>query len=192
MTLFDPNGTNRSPHQTFPRSTFVIDRGDPDILPKPTIVRPSFERQPFGGRERGGAQGGELHPDGLGPFPDDLFTATDLARLPWTRKRGNEWTTAPFRAAVLAWLAAFFRARPEAGLIGWDVEEAARGNRQATRMPPARHYLRIGITQRVRGAPVRVEVGVDFDFPHRVPEVARLRLERTVEPTFDALLVAIV
>lgn len=192
MDHFDPTKGNRSPHLTFPRSTFVIERGDPQIIPRPEVLRPSRERMPFGGQERGGAGAGELHPDGPGPFPDDLFTATDIRRLPWTRERGNEWTTEAFRTEVIAWLRRFFRARAEWGLVRWDVTEVATGNRQAHRLPPRYQHLRIGVTRRLRGADTRVEVSCDFPFELREAGPARVRLETAVEPALDALLVAIV
>lgn len=192
MSLFDPNEANRSPHQTFPRSTWEPDRGDPEVLPKAPLRRPSFERQAFGGRERGGAQGGELHPDGPGPFPEDFLETEDVEKLPWTRARGDEWTTAEFRGAVLAWLRAFFRAHPDSALIGWDITEGARGKFKSGRMAPRFHYLRIGVVQLVNGERVRHEVGIDFDFAHRTPGFARVRLERDAAPALEAQLVTIV
>lgn len=147
MTL---DGKDRSPYRYFGRSTWEPNPGDRDILPKPDIVRPSFERTPFGGRERGGAYGGVLNPAGLGPFPEGFLDSADLGQLPWTRPRGDEWTTPEFRALVLAWLRTFFRAHPAAQLIGWDITERATPSWGGSkRLPPRLQYLLVGVTQRV-------------------------------------------
>ena len=156
-------GKNRSPHQIFPRSTWEPQRSDANLLPKPVIMQPSRERMPFGGAERGGARGGELHPDGPGPWPADFMSTTDLGTLPWTRERGDEWTTPAMRAAVLAWVRSVYRAHEGVRFIGWDVLERATGDRSARRLSPRFHYLRIGFSvRRANGAIARVEVSQSF------------------------------
>ena len=184
------DGKNRSPHQTFGRSTWVPDPGDPDLLPKPTIVRPSRERMPFGPSREGvgGVSAGVLKPE-PGPFPDDIFDTPDITGLPWTRTRGNEWTTATIRAAVLTWVRAFFRART--GLVGWDITERATGDRMAsTRLPASQQFLRVGITKCVRELETRVEVAVSFDLPDRVSPQIEAHLAQ-LELALDAQLTAI-
>ena len=166
MTL---DSKDRSPHQVFPRSTWEPERGDPQVLPKPVIDRPSRERMPFGptreyDRGPASASAGELKVYGPGPWPDGFLQAPDLAGLPWKRARGNEWTTATFRAAVLGWLRLFFRAHAGEGLIGWDITERANGDRMGSvRLAAKDHYLRVGITKRVgREGQQRVEIALAF------------------------------
>lgn len=98
--------------------------GDPEILPRGTIVRPSTERMPF-------KTNGELKPDGP-ELPADFMRAPDVAALPWVRRRGDEWTDASFRAAVLAWIADFFSTH--AWARRWQVLERATGNRMSRRL----------------------------------------------------------
>jgi hypothetical protein len=174
MTL----GSNRSPFQTFGRSTFEPSPGDPDLLPKPMVVRPSKERQPYGpDREAaGGTRAGVIKAAGPGPFPDDLFTATDIVGLPWTRRRGDEWTDATFRALVFDFIRAFFRDRPDGDLAGWDVEEKATGERGSVRFSADQHYLRFGITKRIRDTTARIEVSMNFPPLTRVSPEAETRL----------------
>lgn len=187
------DGKNRSPHQTFGRSDWTPDPGDADLNPKPDLVRPSRERMPFGpSREApGGVRAGVLKPNGPGPFPDDIFNTPDITGLAWTRKRGNEWTTATIRGVVLDWLRAFFKART--GLVGWDITERANSDRMgSTRLPAKQHGLVVGITKRPgdEDSDVRVEVAIDFDLPDRVSPQLEVRLgDLTV--ALDALLTAI-
>lgn len=184
MTL----GSNRSPYQNFGRSTFVIEFGDPAIIPRGTIVRPSRERMPYGpDREAPGdppTTAGFTKPE-PGPFPDDLFSATDISELPWTRRRGDEWTDSTFRALVLEWLRGYFRAR--SGLVGWDVAEIATGSRTgATRLSAKRQFLRVGVTRRVGDGLERVESSIDFEPDFRVSPYVEARLA-ILGTTLDAL-----
>lgn len=146
MTL-DPK--NRSPHQTFGRSSWEPDPGDADLLPKPTVYRPSV-------------------------VDPELLASPDLGVLPWTRRRGDEWTDATFRALVLGWLRGFFRDRRDQGLAGWDITEKASAERSVNRLPPAQQYLRVGITKRVREEDHRVEVAIPFPPEDRADPSARL------------------
>ena len=192
MTLFDPSNGNRSPHQTFPRDPRHIPiSGDPELLPKPTVRRPSRERMPFGpSREAAGdVSAGVLKPVGPGPFPDDMFSATDIERLPWTRQRGNEWTTATLRALVLTFMARYFRARHHKRLIGWRIAEVANGARMgSTRLLAKDQYLRFTIVQRIGEDGTReVETAIPFAPADRAsPRVEALLA--LVEQTLDVLL----
>jgi len=98
--------------------------GDPEILPRGTIVRPSAERMPF-------TLSGELKPDGP-ELPADFLLAPDVAGLPWVRRRGDEWTDAAVRADVLAWLVVFLDAH--AWARGWQITERATGLRMSRRL----------------------------------------------------------
>lgn len=154
--------------------------GDPEILPKGVVRRPSAERQPF-------TTGGVLKPGGPGPLTEERFyEAPDLEKIPqWIRKRGDEWTTREFRHLVFAWLIAFFDARPWAGK--WDVKEVASSVRSVGRLGEDHLHLVIGITPRVGE---RFETAVAFardareDNPDRVQAVLA-----QAEITLDALYV---
>lgn len=167
MTL---EGDDRSPFRYYGRSTFEPQFSDRNLLPKPDQLMPSYEHMPYGGRERGGASGGELHPAGPGPFPNDLFSATDITKLPWTRARGDEWTTAEFRLVVFGFIRDFFRVHAGIGLIAWDVTEKATSDRSGSvRLEPQYQYLRIGITRRLaEDKTIRVECSQAFPFNTRV------------------------
>lgn len=196
--LFDPNSLNRSPHQTFPRSTFEPDPGDPDLLPKPDKVRPSKERIPFGPDTEfaGGTTAGVLKADGPGPFPADLFSADDIAGLPWVRKRGEEWTTADFRAVVRGWLSRFIAARSALRIVGWQVVERANGERMGQhRLPADQHFLIFRVTRRVTRSRTDVDVvaelAVTFARSQRTSALALAMLDGIVSTSLDAQLVAI-
>jgi hypothetical protein len=111
--------------------------GDPEINPRPRIMQPSVERFPF-------SLSGELLVDGP-PLPEGFLRAPDIAKLPWRRKRGDEWTDAAFRAEVLAWLVPVLAAR---GNPRWQVTEKASKPRSG-RIREDRHYLvvRIGAAE---------------------------------------------
>ncbi len=126
--------------------------GDPQLLPKGDIIRPSTQRMPFD-------SGGRLKPGGPGPLTEVRFYEhPDLANFPqWIRTRGNEWTVQPFRAIVLGWIAGFFRDRSWAHK--WDIKEVASMPRSMNRLGEDHLHLVIGITPR-EGA--RVETAIAF------------------------------
>lgn len=148
MTL---EGKNRSPHQTFGRATWEPDPGDADLLPKPVVQRPSS-------------------------VDPALLSAPDIERLPWTRRRGDEWTEPAFRALVRSWMAGFFGARRGDGLVRWDITEKASAERSVNRLRPEQQYLRIAVTKRVREVDYRVEVAVPFPPADREDPGASQRL----------------
>lgn len=93
--------------------------GDPELLPKPTVVRPvgGVGRQsPYDAK-------GVLRPEGP-RWPAELL-APDIGRFvtqrQWRRRRGDEWTTARERAMILDWLATLIADHPEWGR--WEVDE---------------------------------------------------------------------
>jgi hypothetical protein len=115
------------------------------------ITRPSNERMPFD-------TSGRLKPEGPGPLPEGFLDAPDIEGFPWTRKRGDEWTTPEFRAGVFAWIATFFADRNWP--IAWDVTEKATADRSAVRLQEDKLYLVIGVQRKSDGE--RFEVSVIF------------------------------
>jgi hypothetical protein len=134
--------------------------GDPELLPKPTVARPSSLRLPYG-------PSGELLAEGPA-LPEDYMLAPDVADLPWKRSRGDEWTDATFRAVVLDWLRAFLRDRSAFGR--WRVVEKATAVR-SRRLPPEQHYLVVSVTRRSDGA--------EFESSVQFPPDKRERAEAT-------------
>jgi hypothetical protein len=115
--------------------------GDPELLPKPTVARPSSLRIPYG-------PSGEFLAEGP-VLPEDYMLAPDVADLPWRRARGDEWTDATFRAVVLDWLRVFLRDRPSFGR--WRVVEKASATR-GRRLPDDEHYLVVAVTRQADDA----------------------------------------
>ncbi len=139
--------------------------GDPELLPKPTVKRPSSLRLPFG-------PSGELLPEGPA-LPEDYLLAPDVADLPWSRARGDEWTDEEFRAVVLGWLRTYLRDRPALGR--WRVVERASAPR-ARRLPPEKHYLVVAVTRRSDGA--EFESSIPFPPDRRESAEALVLLDR--------------
>lgn len=157
------------------------------VFRRQVVILPAGGRMPFGGQERGGARGGELHPDGPGPLLEDYRDRTDVARLPWTCPRGSEWTTPAFRAQVLTWLRQLVQRRRAAwGLSGrWAVVERAQARGLGIRrLPPDAHHLVVTL-RRTRGTPL--EVAIPFPRAERdgAALLARLAL---LEGAFGAIL----
>jgi hypothetical protein len=126
--------------------------GDPEILPKGTLRRPSAERMIY---DKTGRLTGTT-----GPLTEERFyEADDLTVLPqWIRARGNEWTTKAFRQLVFAWLIKFFQTHPWASQ--WDVKEVASSERNAVRLSEDQVHLVIGMTRKPDGK--RFETAVMF------------------------------
>lgn len=114
-------------------------------------IRPSTERQPF-------TNSGELKPEGPGPLPEGFLDAPDIKGMPWSRKRGDEWTTPEFRAIVFDWLIDFFGSRTWP--IAWDVTEKASAAKSMNRLNDDELYLIIGVTRKADKR--RFEVSVQF------------------------------
>lgn len=76
---------------------------DGDAQPRGEIREPSYES--------------------LAGLPEGFLDASDVAGLPWLRRRHEEWTDAPTRAAVIGWITGRLKADPKA--ITWHVEELA-------------------------------------------------------------------
>ena len=141
---------------------------DPEILPKGRIVRPSRERLPYD------RAGGALLPEGP-ELPADFLLAPDIENLPWTRKRGDEWTDAEFRQIAFTFLIDFMKTRTWARR--WDVRERATAERMTQfRLPTDDQYLVLGIT---RGSDkVRFETSAPFRKDRRDEVAARVILDR--------------
>ena len=129
--------------------------GDPELLPKPDLVRPSVERMPF-------SPSGTLIPEGPRGLPEDFLFAANIQGLPWTRERYDAWSTETFRNTVMDWLRFVFRT--EDALIGWDVDEKGTGRRMGhLRLRPEFRYLLIGLTKRTSpGESGRAEISLTF------------------------------
>jgi hypothetical protein len=139
--------------------------GDPEILPKGRIVRPSRERLPFG------PSGERIEPD----LPSNFLLAPDIEGLAWTRKRGDEWTDADFRAIVMQWLIEYLGARTWP--LRWDVTERATSIRMTQfRLPPEQQYLVLGITRQGDGE--RFETAMPFPPAKRDETGARELLDQ--------------
>ena len=132
-------------------------------------VRPSAQRQPF-------TSSGELKPAGPGPLPEGFELAPDIEKLPWERKRGDEWTTPEFRQLVFDWLIGFFEVRDWP--IKWDVQEKATAVRSITRLKENELYLIIGVTRKSDGE--RFECAVAFRENEREdnPQAVAIVLDR--------------
>jgi len=145
-------------------TTKIPQYGDPEILPKGTVRRPSPERMPFG-------SAGQLKPGGPGPLPENFTEQADIDGLPWRRFRGDEWTTPELRALVFSWLVTFFDARSWA--TAWEVIEKASADRHG-RLRENQWHLVFRVTRSDNKA---FEVAVVFppdaraDAPDRVAKV---------------------
>lgn len=173
--------------QAAPGAVLVSGEAVLRLYRRQVILRPDAGRMPFGGRERGGAGGGELHPDGPGPMLEGYRQRSDVARLPWECPRGSEWTTPELRAAVLRWLSQLIaRRRTSWGLSGkWSVVERAQARGLGVRrLPPDQHHLVITL-RRTRSGPLEVAL----PFPRGEREGAALTARLALaEGSFAAIL----
>ena len=164
--------------------------GDPELLPKPDLVRPSAERNPY-------SPNGTLLPEGPDPrmsLPADFLGADDLADFPqWTRERYDAWSTLTFRATTMTWLRYVFRVYP--GLIGWGISEKATArNSGPMRLRPEHRFLRITLTKRLR-AGRSGEAQVSLSFPQGLLDdavVVRTILDSNAWPPLMSQLNALV
>jgi hypothetical protein len=133
-------------------TTKIPQFGDPEILPRGTVTRPSKQRMPF-------TTGGILKADGPGPNPDDFLLAPDIEGLPYTRRPEDAWTTPEFRTILFAFIVSFFDARKE-WVAAWDVVEKASAERMSVaRLPEDQFHLVIGVEDK---SGKRFEVAVAF------------------------------
>lgn len=103
---------DRSPHQTFGRSTFEPYPTDDDTTPT-VVARPG----------------------------NPNYFAPDIEGLPWTRREGDRWTTPEFRQAVLVFIRRWLQSRvPPLLPATWSIEER-RGTDRARLLEDAA-YLR--------------------------------------------------
>jgi len=163
--------------------------GDPELLPKPTLTRPSAERNPF-------SPNGTLIPEGPDPrmsLPEDFLGAADLVDFPqWARESYDAWSTETFRDTVKTWLISVFLARSD--LIAWDITEKATGRHTGpVRLRPEDRYLRIGLTKRLTaGGSGRAEIALTF--PQSLlddPVTVRTVLDNNALPTLTTQLDAL-
>ena len=148
--------------------------GDPEILPKGEIIRPSAQRQIFNYSGRRVEPGPQIE--------ERFFEAPDLQALPqWVRQRGDEWTTVEFRAAVFLWLIGFFDARDWAAQ--WDIREVGSAPKSG-RLPADQQHLVLGI-QTTAGS--RVETAVAFPTTSRDDPAAIRAVLDSAAAALDAL-----
>lgn len=109
--------------------------GDPELLPKPKLTRPSRRRMPYDAR-------GELKPDGP-EFTEPPGVQPDIKGLPWTRIGFNSWTSEAQRTIVKNFIKAFFQTHFPT-YNEWEVIETNSGVRQSTlRTPTPRLRIRV-------------------------------------------------
>jgi hypothetical protein len=151
--------------------------GDKEMLSTDPTVRPSHERMPFG-------PSGVLKPEGPGPYPEGFLTANDVLKLPWKRRRGEEWTDEPFRTAVLKWVKEFLQIRT--GISRWDIQERACPTTWGlVRLPDDDHYLVFGMTRRRDSH--RFEISVPFPVAERTGVALLSRLDHA-RVFFDSII----
>ena len=125
------------------------DSGDPELLPKPLVERPSSQRNPFDAA-------GRLRPGG--PRFPELRTAPDIKGLPWTRLPNDNWTSPLHREKTLAFIQRFFRVN--AGVfVTWQVLERLRPERSLLLRP----YLRFTMIRKVDRFEVQTTVAFSDD-----------------------------
>lgn len=148
------------------------DHGDPEVLPKGTILRPSAERMPF-------SRSGELLPEGA-ELPVDFSLAPDIKKFPWTRNRGQEWTDAAFRAEILSYISTFFAGHSWARR--WAIVERKSGaNLSITKYPDPVLVFRF-----IEGDGTEHEVAQAFPRAERTGAALATRLAQ-VTASFEAL-----
>lgn len=99
--------------------------GDPQLLPKPLIERPSAQRMPFDAA-------GRLIPGGP-RFPESRL-APDIKDFPWRRLPNDNWTSPAHRELTLEFIKKFFA--DNAGVfVTWRVVETLRPERSLLLRP---------------------------------------------------------
>jgi hypothetical protein len=128
----------------------IPQHGDPELLPKPLITRPSARRMPFDQR-------GVLLPKG--PEFDVDRAAPDIEGLPYERFANDEWTSPEQRAEILAFIQKFFKDN-EPTFVTWLVKERDRYERVST--PRLRNpFIHLFVTRQED----RRVIDVSVDFP---------------------------
>lgn len=125
--------------------------GDPELLPKPKLVRPTRRRMPYDAS-------GRLKPNGP-EFTEPPGPQPDIAGLPWKRIGFNSWTSEAQRTIVKDFIREFF-ADNFPTFNQWEVIEINSGQRQSVLKLPA-PILRIRVMRKEDGA--WFEVAVSFE-----------------------------
>ena len=120
--------------------TKVPKHGDPEILPRPTIVRPTSSRMPY-------TTSGKFKPEG--PEFDVPISAPDIRGLPYIRSPRDRWTTESQRKVILTWLKDFFRRN--SGVVRWEAHEGRTGTFSSLFTAPR---LRVVVFERTTLNPV--------------------------------------
>jgi len=139
--------------------------GDPELLPKPKLTRPSRRSMPFDAS-------GRLKPDGP-EFVGPLGTQPDIKKLPWTRLSFDSWTTIEQRAIVMVFLVRFFQDNFPV-FNGWSVIEKNSSPRSSA-LRPLNPYLII----RVKRKSDEQVFEVSIDYPKNVRDSEILFAART-------------
>lgn len=154
---------DRSPHRAFGRAEEVI---PPERAATVVVERPSYQQQPFD-------YGGNLKPEGPGPYY--AGNDEDIARLPWKRRRNDEWTTPELRAAVLRWISHYCHEHPDT-VKRWEVAERATAPRSINRLHEDQWYLAVRFYLDQGGE--YAEVAINFPPYTREGLALRDRLQR--------------
>lgn len=108
-------------------STKIPKFGDPELLPKPKLERPSRRRMIYDAS-------GRLKPNGP-EFTEPPGTQPDIEGLPWKRIGFNSWTSEAQRTVVKNFLISFLATNSDA-FNGWQVIERNTTQRQSVlRLP---------------------------------------------------------
>lgn len=101
--------------------------GDPELLPKPKLERPSRRRMPFDAS-------GRLKPEGP-EFTEPPGTQPDIKGLPWKRLGFDSWTNVDQRALVMDFICDLM-ADNFPTFNGWQVIEKNSSPRNSALRPP--------------------------------------------------------
>ena len=111
----------------------IPEYGDPEILPKGRIERPTRTRMPFDGSGVRLPNGPPIQAERATP---DLVPSMDYVRN-WP---ADAWSDITSRAVILAWMADLFKAHGE--LRRWRIEERLSGRSSMAKMDP---YIKVAI-----------------------------------------------
>lgn len=125
----------------------IPQHGDPELLPKEVITRPTARRMPFDQR-------GVLLPQG--PEFDVERAAPDIEGLPYERFDNDEWTSPEQRAEVLEFIRLFFASNTPT-FVTWLVKERDRRDRSVGRLRSP--FIHLFVTRQEDRRVFDVEVG---------------------------------
>lgn len=124
--------------------------GDPELLPKPKLERPSRRRMPFDAS-------GRLKPEGP-EFTEPPGVQPDIDGLPWKRLSFDSWTSEPQRAIIKNFIRQLL-ANNFPTFIAWEVIERNSSPRLGT-LRPLNPFLIVRLTRKSDGQ--IFESSIDF------------------------------